>query len=144
MADQTRIRKARHGSGVQPRLRKQASASLPELTRELLRLAPASKGDGLSAELRDTVYVLKAYKLRSSRYAHAFRVGGGLAALLRLLAAAAGRDAVLLLGALGNLCALDKQTRAQVGGWVGVRPRGLDHLQRLLLCDCLSMFPGQG
>lgn len=72
------------------------------------------KGDGLSAELRDVVYTLKAHELRSGRNAHAFRVGGGLAALLRLVTGCGGRDAVLLLGAVGNLCALDTQSRREV------------------------------
>lgn len=114
MVDATGRRKARVSAVSLSRLRGKASANLEELTRELLRLTSRRKGDGLSAELRDVVYTLKAHELRSGRNAHAFRVGGGLAALLRLAAGCGGRDAVLLLGAVGNLCALDSQSRREV------------------------------
>lgn len=114
MVDATGRRKARVSAVSLSRLRGKASTNLEELTRELLRLTSGRKLDGLSAELRDVVYTLKAHELRSGRNAHAFRVGGGLAALLRLVAGCSGRDAVLLLGAVGNLCALDAQSRREV------------------------------
>lgn len=99
------------------RLYSYAQKSVGELIQKLLTLAEGSKGGKLSNELKDVVYVLKAHKLRSSSHAHVFRTHGGLHALLKFISRCKeceGRDLVLLLGTLGNLCALEPDTRCTV------------------------------
>lgn len=78
--------------------------------RELSRL---HVGSTLSEETRCLVSELKSSVLRHTSPTHAFCILGGPQLLLQLLSqcACAGQDAVLLLGLLGNLCALDKSSR---------------------------------
>ena len=100
-----------------PRMQKYASKSLHEITEQLVGLAESQKEERLSTELRDIVYFLKADRLRNAANAHAFRERGGLNALLQLVSCCSGGeggDLVLLLGALGNICALDRQSRSAV------------------------------
>ena len=104
-------------SSLLPRLQRFASKGLTEVTQRLLGLVEEFKSERLTTELRDVVYVLKAQKLRSATNAHAFHAAGGVGALLQLLSRCKegeGRDLVLLLGTIGNLCALERETRATV------------------------------
>lgn len=100
-----------------PRMQKYVSKSLLEITEQLIGLVESQKDERLSTELRDIIYFLKADRLRNAANAHAFLEGGGLAALLRVVSWCSrgdGGDLVLLLGALGNICALDRQSRSSV------------------------------
>ena len=102
---------------LSPKLQLYAQKSVGELTEKLLDLFERSKGGRLSNELCEVLYVLKAQKLRSIRPAHLFRTRGGLRALLQLIShckECEARDLVLLLGTLGNLCALEHETRCAV------------------------------
>ena len=102
---------------VSPKLQSYAQRSVGELTQKLLDLFEGSKGERLSKELCEVLYVLKAQKLRSPSHAHLFRTQGGLRALLQLVShckECEARDLVLLLGILGNLCALEPETRCAV------------------------------
>ena len=100
-----------------PRQQKYSLQNLRDVTERLSELSESVKGGQLTTEVSDIVYVLKAQRLRSSCNAHAFRSFGGVQALLRLLRACRegeGREMVLLLGTLGNLCALEEETRTLV------------------------------
>ena len=99
------------------KLHSYAQKNVGELIQKLITLSEGSKGGKLSNELKDVVYVLKTHKLRSSSHAHTFRTQGGLHALLKLISRckeSEGKDLVLLLGTLGNLCALEPDTRCTV------------------------------
>lgn len=103
-----------------PRLQIYVSQSLSELAERLVECSKEEKGQSLTSKTRDIVYVLKTHKLRHTSNAHTFRGTNGVGALLSLLSLCAGRegrDRGLLLSTLGNLCALDKDTRTQVGCW---------------------------
>lgn len=99
-------------------LQKNTSKSVEELTRALVTLTDASKGEILTSELKDWIYMLKVHRLRHCSDAHEFCSNGGVEALLKLLCRCSvnreSRDLVLLLGALGNVCALDKNCRTVV------------------------------
>ena len=84
-----------------------------ERLRELIR---AQEGASMSRDARKIVTELKASVLRHSNQAHTFNIAGGPQILVNLLSqcACAGQDAVLLLGLLGNLCALDSSSRDTV------------------------------
>lgn len=100
-----------------PRQQKYASQSLRELTEKLFELSERQKSGQLSTEMCDIVYVLKAQRLRSPSNAHAFRSCGGVKTMLRLLRVckeAEWKGAPLVLGTLGNLCALEEGTRSEV------------------------------
>ena len=102
---------------LSPKLQSYAQRSVGELTQKLLDLFEGSKGERLSKELCEVLYVLKAQKLRSPSHAYLFRTQGGLRALLQLVShckECEARDLVLLLGTLGNLCALEPETRCAV------------------------------
>ena len=102
---------------LSPKLQSYAQRSVGELTQKLLDLFEGSKGGRLSKELCDVLYVLKLQKFRSLSHAHLFRTRGGLRALLQLVSQCKeceARDLVLLLGTLGNLCALEPETRCAV------------------------------
>ena len=100
-----------------PLMQKETSQSLREMTEKLTSLSEGLNGGLLAGELRDAIYILKTQRLRSTGNAHTFRALGGLAALLQLVhrcRECRGRDMVLLLGTLGNLCALERETRSTV------------------------------
>lgn len=117
-----RIRAPRHlprnTAPVLPRLQSYVSQSLSELAERLVECSKEEKSQSLTSKTRDVVYVLKVHKLRHASNAHAFRGKNGVGALLGLLSLCSGRegrDRGLLLSTLGNLCALDKGTRSEVG-----------------------------
>lgn len=116
MAENRRRSAARKLPPVTPRLQQYACKSLQEVTEELVRLVEADKRERLGVELQSIVFYLKAHKLRNVGNAHAFRVGGGLSALLHLTSQCKERerDLLLLLGTVGNLCALERETRSCV------------------------------
>ena len=99
-------------------LQKNTSKSVGELTSRLVTLTDTSKGEILTSELRDWVYMLKVHRLRHCSDAHEFCSNGGVGALTKLLSRCCtnreGRDLVLLLGTLGNVSALDKSSRDMV------------------------------
>ncbi len=99
-----------------PRQEKYASQSLREITEQLEQLSGSQKGGQLFTKLCDIVYVLKTQRLRSASDAHAFQTCGGLKALLRSLRACEGKAAALVLGTLGNVCALEGAARREVRG----------------------------
>lgn len=89
------------------------SKSIEELAETLKSLSRRSPAPGLSTELREFVCMLKAHKLRHTSDAHAFCKSGSMAVLLELLQQcdASSRDAVVVLGTIGNLCALHQTAR---------------------------------
>lgn len=91
--------------------------SVEELAETLKRMSMEGKLAGLSSELREFVSRLKAHKLlRHTTDAHTFCKCGGLQGLLDLLSRCEGssRDMVIVLGTVGNLCALDSNSRNMV------------------------------
>ena len=90
----------------------------------MLRLLVENKGrnPGLSTEMRDLVCMLKAHKLRHGVDAHAFAKCGGIPVLINLMKECEGksqvsRDLVLVLGTIGNLCALSSNSRSIVSNF---------------------------
>ncbi len=111
------VRRAKKAPILLPRQLEYASQSLREATEKLVDLSEKQKGGQLTTELCDVVYVLKTQRLRSAANAHAFRTCGGVKALMRLLRLCVeceGKAATLVLGTLGNLCALEAATRTEV------------------------------
>ncbi len=99
---------------------KYESKSVEELTKILNMLIQKNQDPGLSTELRSFLCILKAHKLRHGGDAHAFSNGGGVEVLIALLEKCQeengkyNRDLVLVLGTIGNLCALSKKPRSIV------------------------------
>ena len=126
-----KTRAVRKPKKLPPRMQKYVSKSLLEITEQLVGLVESQKDERLSTELRDIIYFLKADRLRNAANAHAFREGGGLTALLQLVSCCSrgeGEDLVLLLGTLGNICALDHQSRSTVSqNSCMYIYRGIDH-----------------
>ncbi len=81
-------------------------------------LCQCHTGSTLTEDMRKIVSRLKTSLLRHSSPSHAFNSCAGPQLLLQLLSqcACAGKDTVLLLGVLGNICALDESCRETVGG----------------------------
>lgn len=94
-------------------MEKYRSKSIEELAESLKILSKKNHTSGLSAELRDFVCMLKAHKLRHAADAHAFCKYGSMEALLELLKCcdASSGDMVVVLGTIGNLCALHQSAR---------------------------------
>lgn len=94
-------------------MEKYKTKSVEELTKTLKVLALKVGNPGLSAELKDFLCMLKAHKLRHNEDAHAFCESGGMQVLLDMLKCceASSRDSTLVLGTIGNLCALNRQSR---------------------------------
>ena len=96
---------------------KYKDSNIEELSQVLKTLVRKNSGPGLSTELRELVCTLKSQKLRHSNDAHAFCVSmdNSMRVLLELLKDCEGsadqRDLVLVLGTVGNLCALGCQPR---------------------------------
>lgn len=84
--------------------------NIKELSERLVDLASRNE---ISRELIQLIHYLKSKSLRHARNAHAFRISGGLAALVKLLPGCTkqAKDLTLLLGTLGNICALEQETR---------------------------------
>lgn len=101
------------------------------------RLVDLVSGNEINRELIQLVHYLKSKSLRHERNAHAFRISGGLAALMRLLPLCTkhAKNLTLLLGTLGNLCALEQETRSMV--------RDTMHLQtghKRLMCHPMQVM----
>lgn len=102
---------------VLPTMDKYKDSDIGELAGVLKTLARKNSGPGLSPELRDLVCTLKSQKLRHSNDAHEFCVSmdSSMRVLLELLkdceGSADNRDIVLVLGTVGNLCALGSEPR---------------------------------
>lgn len=96
-----------------PTMEKYRSKSIEELAETLKNLSKRNHSPGLSAELRDFVCMLKAHKLRHTADAHAFCKCGSMEILLGLLqyCEASSADVVVVLGTIGNLCALHQNAR---------------------------------
>ena len=100
-----------------PAANKHCSQSIKELCQRLAELSPSKSRGKLTPEERTIVYVLKSKRLRSAGDAHAFRESDGLTLLLQLVTSCReedGKDLVLLLGTLANLCALEAESRSFV------------------------------
>ena len=97
-------------------MEKYKSRSIEELMETLKVLSEGRNSTGLSAEMREFVCMLKAHKLRHMADAHAFYKCGGMRILLDLLSTceANSRDMVVVMGTLGNLCALHQHSRSSV------------------------------
>ena len=98
-------------------MEKYRARSVEDLTGTLVTLAKRVHAPGLPAELREFVCMLKAQKLRHSNDAHAFCKCGGmqvLMSLLKLCGEAASKDSIVVLGTIGNLCALHDGSRHRV------------------------------
>ncbi len=97
-------------------MEKYRTRSVEDLTETLVILAKRVHTPGLPAELREFVCMLKAQKLRHSSDAHAFCKCGGMQALVNLLqfCEADSRDSIVVLGTIGNLCALNHDSRRRV------------------------------
>ena len=98
------------------RFKRYASKSLKEVTEAFVSLTEA---EGKTEEAIELARYLKVRLLRNVQNAHAFHAYGGLAALLGLLQPLTAcrektSELTLLLGALGNLCSLDKDCRSMV------------------------------
>lgn len=93
--------------------------SVEELAEVLKVLASKNQGPGVSAELRNLVSMFKAHKLRHSADAHAFCRRDGMQVLLDLLSTCEGnsKDLLLVLGTIGNLCALSHHPRTKVNNF---------------------------
>ena len=95
------------------------SKSVEELTEVLKTLAKKrEKSGGLAAELRDFIRMLKA-QIRHTADAHAFCRSGGMQVMLELLkeceaSSESRRDLIVVLGTLGNLCAIHHDSRSIV------------------------------
>jgi len=84
---------------------------------KMKELLEANEGSSLGTDLRYLLRDLKSSKLRSSGITNAFCVAGGPQLLIKLLTHwACSEDASLILGLLGNLCALSKDCREIVSG----------------------------
>jgi hypothetical protein len=97
-------------------MEKYKSETVQELAETLKTLSKGGKLTGQTAEMNEFLSILrllKTYKLRHATDAHAFCRGGGLQVLLDLLSQCefSGRDMVIVLGTVGNLCALDQNSR---------------------------------
>lgn len=94
-------------------MEKYKSKSIEELAETLKILSKRNHTSGLSAELREFVCMLKAHKLRHTTDAHAFCKCGSMEILLELLQCcdASSGDVVVVLGTIGNLCALHQSPR---------------------------------
>ncbi len=97
-------------------MEKYRSRSVEELAEALKTLCDEGNVTGLSAELREFVCMLKAHKLRHTTDAHAFYKSGGMQVLLELLnhCEVSSGDMVIVLGTIGNLCALNQESRNTV------------------------------
>lgn len=97
-------------------MEKDRSKSVEEVTETLKILSKKVSTSGLSAELRDFVCMLKAHKLRHTTDAHAFCKNGGMQVLLELLqhCEANNQDLIVVLGTIGNVCALHHSARSIV------------------------------
>lgn len=100
-------------------MEKYKSRTVQELAETLKTMAKEGKLTGLSAEMNEFVPILrmlKTHKLRHATDAHAFCRCGGLQVLLDLLSPCevSSRDMVVVLGTIGNLCALDCNSRSIV------------------------------
>lgn len=98
-------------------MEKYLARSVEDLTETLVILAKRVHTPGLPAELRELVCMLRAQKLRHSSDAHAFCKCGGMKVLVDLLkfCEANSRDSTAVLGTIGNLCALNHDSRQRVG-----------------------------
>lgn len=97
-------------------MEKYLTRSVEELTKTLVTLAKRVHPPGLPPELREFVCMLKAQKLRHSSDAHVFCKCGGMQVLVGLLKQCAtdSRDSMVVLGTIGNLCALNHHSRTKV------------------------------
>lgn len=97
-------------------MEKYKAKPIEELAGTLEILSKSSQAPGLSTELRDFVCMLKAHKLRHTADAHAFCKCGSMDILLELLqrCEAGSGDVVVVLGTIGNLCALHQNARSIV------------------------------
>lgn len=96
-------------------MEKYSSRSVEELAETLNVMSQERKSTGLSAEMRELVCMLKAHKLRHTADAHVFCNCGGLQVLLDLLTfCEVNRDMVMILGTIGNACALNSNCRSMV------------------------------
>lgn len=95
-------------------MEKYRSKSVEELTETLKTLSKVGiNSTGLSVELREFVCLLKAHKLRHAADAHAFFHCGGMQVLVDLLkhCEVSSQDMVVVLGTVGNICAIDQNSR---------------------------------
>ena len=97
-------------------MEKYESRSVQELAEALRAMAKDGKLTGQFAEMNEFVSILrslKTYKLRHASDAHAFCKCGGLQVLLDLLSLCevSSPTMVIVLGTIGNLCALDPNSR---------------------------------
>ena len=114
MAEQRSLRK-KNVTPVSTSSRLQINPNnIKELSERLVYLARKNK---INRELVKLIHYLKSKSLRNVPNAHAFRLSGGLAALMKLLPRCTKqtKNLTLLLGTLGNLCALEQETREMVG-----------------------------
>ena len=98
---------------------KYKDVSVVNLVETLKGFVRKKSGPGLSPELRELVGILKSQKLRHRNDAHAFCVdGNGMRILQDLLQDCErgkdSRDLALVLGTIGNLCALGSEPRKMV------------------------------
>ena len=88
---------------------------MEEMCKLLDTMSKNASAPNLPGELSELMYTLKTQRLRHRKDASAFCRAGGVASLIRLLSVAGeGRELVLLLGTLANVCSLDSNTRNQV------------------------------
>ena len=94
-------------------MEKYRAKTVEELTKTLLNLAKGVHTPGLPAELREYLSMMRVHKLRHSNDAHAFCKCGGMQVLVSLLklCEADSRDSVVVLGTIGNLCAISHDSR---------------------------------
>ena len=101
-------------------MEKYGNNDLEKLLEKLKTFASKQTRPGLSPELRELVGFLKSQRLRHRNDAHAFcsTIGNGMRVLQDLLkdceGASDSRDLVLVLGTIGNLCALESEPRKMV------------------------------
>lgn len=88
---------------------------MEDLCKQLDTLSKGTTETKFSAELAGLMYTLKTQRLRHRKDAVAFCRAGGVLSLARLLSVAVeGRDLVLLLATLANVCSLDCNARNEV------------------------------
>ncbi len=90
-----------------------------KLLQTLKQCVGRNSGPGLSPELRELIGFLKSQRLRHRSDAHAFCASGqGMRILQELVrdceSGQDSRDLVLVLGTIGNLCALGTEARQTV------------------------------
>ena len=97
-------------------MEKYKAKTVEDLTKIVVVMAKSVHTPGLPAELRNLLSLLKIQKLRHSADAHAFCKCGGMQALVQLLqfCEADSRDCITVLGTIGNLCALNQESRSSV------------------------------